>query len=107
MGPIFTPPDTSGVVQFPGTRGGAEWGGASFDPETGVLYVNANEIPLLIKMKPIPVSDNDAVISPGEKIYTLNNCTMCHGSNTAPVLPYFPALQQFSKKFSKEQIATC
>ena len=104
MGPIFTPPDTSGVVQFPGTRGGAEWGGASFDPETGVLYVNANEIPLLVKMKPIPVADNDAVISRGEKIYTLNNCTMCHGANLAGTA-VFPALQQLSKKFSKEQVA--
>ena len=55
MGAIYTPPDTAGIVQFPGTRGGAEWGGASFDPETGILYVNANEIPLLIKMKAIPL----------------------------------------------------
>ncbi len=104
MGPIFTPPDTNGVVQFPGTRGGAEWGGASFDPETGVLYVNANEIPLLVKMKAIPAGDNDAVISRGEKIYTLNNCTMCHGTNRAGTA-VFPSLRQLSKKFSREQAA--
>ena len=104
MGPIFTPPDTNGVVQFPGTRGGAEWGGASFDPGTGVLYVNANEIPLLVKMKPIPVADDDAVTSRGEKIYTLNNCTMCHGANRAGTA-VFPSLQQLSKKNSREQVA--
>jgi quinoprotein glucose dehydrogenase len=103
MGSIFTPPDTNGVVQFPGTRGGAEWGGASFDPETGVLYVNANEIPLLIKMKAVSLSD-DAGASRGEKIYTLNNCTMCHGANRAGTA-VFPSLQQLSKKFSKEQVA--
>ena len=104
MGPIFTPPDTNGVVQFPGTRGGAEWGGASFDPGTGVLYVNANEIPLLVKMKPVPVADDDAVTSRGEKIYTLNNCTMCHGANRAGTA-VFPSLQQLSKKNSREQVA--
>ena len=47
LGPIFTPPsirsddpeDTKGTFQFPGSVGGAEWGGAGFDPETSMLYV--------------------------------------------------------------------
>ena len=33
------------TVVFPGFDGGAEWGGSAFDPETGLLYVNANDIP--------------------------------------------------------------
>jgi quinoprotein glucose dehydrogenase len=41
-GPIFTPPSLNGTWQRPTTSGGANWGGASFDPETGVLYVRAN-----------------------------------------------------------------
>ena len=32
------------TVVFPGFDGGAEWGGPAVDPETGILYVNANEI---------------------------------------------------------------
>ena len=32
------------TVVFPGFDGGAEWGGSAVDPETGVLYVNANDI---------------------------------------------------------------
>ena len=32
------------TVIFPGFDGGAEWGGSAFDPETGLLYVNANEM---------------------------------------------------------------
>ena len=32
------------TVIFPGFDGGAEWGGSAFDPTTGVLYVNANDI---------------------------------------------------------------
>jgi len=47
LGPVFTPPSikgsgpnqTKGTLQMPGATGGAEWGGAPFDPETGILYV--------------------------------------------------------------------
>jgi len=105
MGSIFTPQDTAGIVQFPGTRGGAEWGGASVDPSTGILYVNANEIPLLVKMKAVPYSDNDAMVSKGEKIYTMNNCTMCHGANRAGT-NVFPSLQNLGKKLSAEQVSS-
>lgn len=105
MGSIFTAPDTGGVVQFPGTRGGAEWGGASVDPLTGIMYVNANEIPLLVKMKAVPYSGNDAMVSTGEKIYTMNNCTMCHGANRAGTT-VFPSLQNLAKKLSAEQVSS-
>jgi quinoprotein glucose dehydrogenase len=32
------------TVVFPGFDGGAEWGGAAADPDTGILYVNANDV---------------------------------------------------------------
>ena len=32
------------TVVFPGFDGGAEWGGPAFDPETGLIYINANEM---------------------------------------------------------------
>ena len=38
-GPLFTPPSLAGTLQRPGTVGGANWGGAAVDPETGILYV--------------------------------------------------------------------
>ncbi len=46
-GPMFTPPSvrddrpggTQGTILMPGWVGGANWGGAAVDPETGVLYV--------------------------------------------------------------------
>lgn len=41
-GPIFTPPSLDGTYQRPTASGGANWGGAAFDPETGMLYVRAN-----------------------------------------------------------------
>ena len=47
IGPMFTPPtvrgsgpnDNQGTIQLPGSQGGADIQGASFDPETGILYI--------------------------------------------------------------------
>jgi quinoprotein glucose dehydrogenase len=39
LGPLFTPPTTNGTITRPFTVGGANWGGAAVDPETGMLYV--------------------------------------------------------------------
>ena len=43
LGPLFTPPSLQGTLQRPGASGGANWGGAAFDPETGFLYVRTSE----------------------------------------------------------------
>ena len=43
LGPIFTPPSLGGTLMRPGAQGGADWGGAAFDPDTGLLYVRTNE----------------------------------------------------------------
>ncbi|MCY4654799.1 MAG: PQQ-binding-like beta-propeller repeat protein [Dehalococcoidia bacterium] len=43
LGPLFTPPSLQGTLQRPGASGGANWGGAAFDPETGFLYVRTTE----------------------------------------------------------------
>ena len=49
IGPLFTPPSirgdgpgaTRGTVELPGSVGGADWQGAAFDPDTGMLYVES------------------------------------------------------------------
>ena len=38
IGPVFTPPSAQGTVQRPGLIGGANWGGAAFDAQSGVLF---------------------------------------------------------------------
>jgi quinoprotein glucose dehydrogenase len=42
-GGIFTPLDTALTLSVPGTMGGADWSGASFDPTTRYLYVSETE----------------------------------------------------------------
>jgi quinoprotein glucose dehydrogenase len=44
------PPSLQGTVVTPGFHGGATWSGASFDPTTGYLYVNSNEVPAIIAL---------------------------------------------------------
>jgi quinoprotein glucose dehydrogenase len=45
MGPLYTPPSLSvwdgtlGTLMVPSSTGGANWPGASYDPETGILYI--------------------------------------------------------------------
>ena len=43
LGPLFTPPSLRGTLQRPRIDGGANWGGAAFDPDTGRLYVRTSE----------------------------------------------------------------
>jgi quinoprotein glucose dehydrogenase len=51
-GPQFTPPSVIdkapggklGTIQLAGASGGANWNGAAFDPETGMLYVGSRTV---------------------------------------------------------------
>jgi quinoprotein glucose dehydrogenase len=51
-GPSHLPPSLRGSVQIPGFHGGATWSGASFDPTTGLLYVNSNDAPAVMTLAP-------------------------------------------------------
>lgn len=106
MGPIYMPHSTEGTVQFPGTRGGAEWGGAAVDPFRGIMYVNANEIPLLIRMRQIDMKGQEIFLADaGRRIYTMNNCTACHGGDRGGIGAY-PSLQNLSKRMSEKLAAS-
>ena len=49
-GPAFNPPSLKGTVVIPGFHGGANWSGASFDPTTGLLYVNSTNLANIITL---------------------------------------------------------
>ena len=56
-GPVFTPPSvagdqTKGTIELPGSVGGADWTGAAFDPETGMLYVPSMTNPFVANLVP-------------------------------------------------------
>ena len=72
----FVPPSTQGTVIFPGFDGGAEWGGSAFDPDSHLLYVNANEMPWILEMLPLPKAGEGGTL--GTRVYR-QHCTVCHG----------------------------
>ncbi len=90
---IFTPPSVRGTILFPGTDGGGEWGGAAFDPETALLYVNSNEQPWIIRM----------VTHDTTSLYN-NNCASCHRTDRTGEPPTFPSLVDIGKRHSREEI---
>ncbi|MDO8678382.1 MAG: PQQ-binding-like beta-propeller repeat protein, partial [Acidobacteriota bacterium] len=54
-GPVFTPPSvigeqTKGTIELPGSVGGADWTGAAFDPDTGMLYVPSMTNPFVANL---------------------------------------------------------
>ncbi|MCH8334237.1 pyrroloquinoline quinone-dependent dehydrogenase, partial [Candidatus Sumerlaeota bacterium] len=49
-GPLFTPPSLRGNIQLPGSSGGANWGGAAFDPESAALYIPSITSPITVKL---------------------------------------------------------
>ena len=51
-GPLYTPPSLKGTLLVPGVFGGVNWGGAGFDPETGLLYVPSIMSPSLSRLAP-------------------------------------------------------
>ena len=59
-GPVFTPPsvagtgpsDKKGTIELPGSVGGADWTGAAFDPDTGMLYVPSMTNPFVANLLP-------------------------------------------------------
>ena len=50
LGPLYTPPSARGTLQRPGVIGGAQWGGAAFDPDSERLFVKTNNLPALVKI---------------------------------------------------------
>jgi quinoprotein glucose dehydrogenase len=89
---LFTPPSLEGTIIFPGVDGGAEWGGAAFDPDTSLLYVNANEMPWIVRLIP-----NDDI-----SLYK-SKCATCHGSDLRGS-PAAATLVDIGKRKTREQL---
>ena len=96
---IYTPPSLQGVITTPGHLGGVEWHGASFDPMLNVMYVNANEVPTINKLRAIHDGPGAAGQTPaqlGGQIYG-RTCAGCHGAERQGTPPHTPALVGLSK----------
>jgi quinoprotein glucose dehydrogenase len=50
LGELYTPLAEKTTILFPGTNGGSNWPGPSFDPETRTLYVNSMDVGMIFRM---------------------------------------------------------
>jgi quinoprotein glucose dehydrogenase len=54
LGAMYQPQGMETTVIFPGTNGGPNWGGASYDPRTNHLFVNSMDAGQVLRMLPAP-----------------------------------------------------
>ena len=102
--------ETKRSITFPGLDGGAEWGGAAFDPNTGWLYVNSNEMAWVSIANKY---DNpkewewqlkkDPIKSYGKSIYS-QQCSRCHGAGLDG-MSNIPGLKNLKNKFNKLELS--
>jgi len=96
----FEPPSLEGTIVFPGFDGGGEWGGAAFDPETGLFYVNSNEMAWILRL----VEKPPAKATPGGKSIYAANCAGCHRADLRGTPPEFPALTGLAAKYNSSEV---
>ncbi len=97
----WTPPGFNGTIIFPGFDGGAEWGGSSFDPETGLLYVNSNEMAWILRIVPRPPARR---VMSASRLYA-RHCAECHLDDYKGSPPEFPSLESLGTKRSEKEVA--
>lgn len=105
-GNMFTPISTKGTIVFPGLDGGGEWGGPSFDPETGILYVNANQMAWVIQAVDVRNKSVEAenYLQAGQRLFQ-SICMSCHGQDRKGSGNY-PTLIGVEKKYTAASFDT-
>ncbi len=89
------------TIFFPGTDGGAQWGGSATDPE-GIMYVPAKEIPVYTSL--IHKKETSGKELSGNKLYQLY-CSSCHGADRMGNHDgSYPSLASIDKRMSGPQI---
>jgi len=87
------------TLLFPGFDGGAEWGGQAFDPATGLLYVNANEMAWHAALEETQAGGT------ARRLYN-QQCATCHGDDMRGAPPQIPSVADLVGKRTAQQIGT-
>ena len=61
LGPLYTPLSLRGTIFRPSAGGGASWGGAAVDPQTGLLYVPSRNAHSVMRFRE-PAPDDEATL---------------------------------------------
>lgn len=98
----FTPPSRQGTILFPGMDGGGEWGGVAYDPGSGLLFVNANEMAWKVRLAERPMPDGEPTT--GKALYE-RYCASCHRADLGGNPPEFPSIADIGKRSSMAEVA--
>lgn len=102
---LFTPPDLKGTLSLPATRGGANWGGAAYDPNTSYLYIRGNNLPEIITIVDIDkhfAARNNTIFETGRATY-MTHCSSCHGAEKKGIPPTYPSLVSLKDKMDENE----
>jgi quinoprotein glucose dehydrogenase len=103
---LFTPPDLKGTLSIPATRGGGNWGGAAFDPNTTYLYIRGNNLPevqTIVDANKHFATQNNTLFEKGRVTY-LKHCGVCHGAEKKGIPPTFPSLVGLKGRKAEKEI---
>ncbi|HTE28332.1 outer membrane protein assembly factor BamB family protein [Flavitalea sp.] len=99
-GQPFIPLSSKRTLFFPGTDGGAQWGGAAVDRED-IIYVPAKEVPVYSSLVPTPALSKT---NPKEDIYQVH-CGSCHGTDRkGDHGGSYPSLTGIGDRYSQAQL---
>lgn len=100
----YQPPSTEGTVIFPGFDGGGEWGGAAHDPNSGIMYVNSNEMPWILTMVEVASAGGGGRETGGVQLYA-TTCASCHGvDRRGDETGVYPALVDVGERMSRDSV---
>lgn len=101
---LFTPPDLKGTLSLPATRGGANWGGAAYDPSTTHLYIRGNNLPEIQTIvdvdKHFAARDN-SIFESGRVVY-MKHCSSCHGQDKKSIAPTIPSVLNLKDRMDEK-----
>nr|WP_229249338.1 PQQ-binding-like beta-propeller repeat protein [Dyadobacter sandarakinus] len=90
------------TIFFPGTDGGAQWGGSAVD-RSGIMYIPAKQNPCYSSLVLRPQKDRK-YMNTGAQLYQ-NTCAACHGQDQRGSHDgSYPALLGIEKRLTEKQI---
>lgn len=100
-GAIYTPPSEKGTVFSPSVGGGPNWGGGGYDPESHLMVVPSNRVPVIVTM----IRRENAKLDDSQKIEIGGK--MIFANAGAPYVPQVePLLSPLGAPCSKPPWAT-
>jgi len=101
-GSAYIPIGFDMTLFYPGTDGGAQWGGAATDPE-GMMYIPAKEVPVYTTLRH-KKTVADAKGTSSDKLYQLH-CSACHGADRSGNHDgSYPSLVNIDKRLNEKQV---